>query len=148
MTVAADAAIGEERRVSERGGPGIMASADADRLREAFASRQLERLIGLMDADVTWRGIQQPGEAMAICHDRDEVREVMAHAIERGTDGRPAILAEVGDSVVVDPRVEPPPPVQLHQVITFRAGRIVLIQDFPDRASAMAAIQPLAASPA
>ncbi len=123
-------------------------SPDAERLREAFASRQLDRLIGLMDADVTWRGIQQPGEAVPHCHDRDEVREVMAHAMEEGTDGRPIIVAEAGDSVVVDPRIEPPPPVDLHQVTTFRAGRIVLIQDYPDRASAMAAIQPAIASPA
>jgi ketosteroid isomerase-like protein len=123
-------------------------SADADRLREAFASRQLDRLIGLMDADVTWRGIRRPGEPVPHCHDRDEVREVMAHAMSKGTDGRPIILAEEGDSVVVDPRVEPPPPVELHQVITFRAGRIVLIQDYADGASAMAAIQPPVASPA
>jgi ketosteroid isomerase-like protein len=117
-------------------------SADADRLREAFASRQLDRLIDLMDADVTWRGLQAPGASMPLCHDREEVRDVMANAMAEGTDGRPIILAEAGDSVVVDPRVEPPPPVDLHQVITFRAGRIVLIQDFPDRASALAAIQP------
>ena len=123
-------------------------SADADRLRAAFASRELDRLIGLMDADVTWRGIQPPGELAPTCHDRDEVREVMTHAMERGADGRPIILAQAGDSVVVDPRVDPPPPVDLHQVITFRGGRIVLIQDYPDRASAMAAIQPPVASPA
>jgi ketosteroid isomerase-like protein len=117
-------------------------SADADRLREAFAARQLDQLIDLMDADVTWRGLQAPGEPMPLCHDRDEVRDVMAHAMAGGTDGRPIILAEAGDSVVVDPRVEPPPPVDLHQVITFRGGRIVLIQDYPDRASALAAIEP------
>jgi ketosteroid isomerase-like protein len=117
-------------------------SADADRLREAFASRQLDRLIGLMDADVTWRGLPVLGEPLALCHNRDEVREVMAYAIEEGTDGRPIIISEVGDSVVIDPRVEAAPAVDLHQVVTFRGGRIVLIQDYPDRASALAAIQP------
>jgi ketosteroid isomerase-like protein len=117
-------------------------SAVADRLREVFASRQLDQLIGLMDADVTWRGIRPQGESAPLCHDRDEVREVMANAMANGIDGRPIILAETGDSVVVDPRVEPPPGVDLHQVITFRAGRIVLIQDYPDRLSAMAAIRP------
>lgn len=101
-----------------------------------------------MDADVLWRGIHQPGEPVPHCHDRDEVREVMAHALAEGTDGRPIILDEAGDSVVVDPRVEPPPAVDLHQVITFRAGRIVLIQDYPDRASAIAAIHCGAGSPA
>jgi ketosteroid isomerase-like protein len=91
-------------------------SGDADRLREAFASRQLDQLIDLMDSDVTWRGLQGPGEPLPLCHDRNEVREVMAQAMTDGRDGRP--------------------------VITFRAGRIVLIQDYPDRASALAAIEP------
>jgi ketosteroid isomerase-like protein len=115
-------------------------SGDADRLRDAFAARQLDRLIDLMDPEVTWRGLRVPGEPVAICHDRDEVRDVMANALAHGRDGRPIILAEAGDSVVVDPRAEPPTSVDLHQVITFRAGRIVLIQDVADRASAMAAI--------
>jgi ketosteroid isomerase-like protein len=117
-------------------------SGDADRLGEAFASRQLDQLIDLMDSDVTWRGLQGPGEPFPLCHDRNEVREVMAQAMTDGRDGRPVILAEAGDSVVIDPRAQPPPPVDLHQVITFRAGRIVLIQDYPDRASALAAIEP------
>jgi hypothetical protein len=117
-------------------------SDDAERLREAFASRQLDRLISLMDAGVTWRGLDQPNEPVPHCHDRDEVREVMTEAIGRGVDGRPIIIAEDDDSVVIDPRLEPPSPVELHQVITFRGGRIVLMQDFPDRASALAAIKP------
>jgi hypothetical protein len=115
-------------------------SDNADRLREAFDSRQLDRLIDMMDHGVTWRGIQLPGEEVPICHDRDEVRKVMAEAIARGRDGRPEIIAEAGDSLVVDPHAEPPGPVDLHQVVTFRGGRIVLMQDFPNRSSALAAI--------
>jgi len=116
-------------------------STDADRLREAFASRQLDRLIDLMDVAVTWRGIPQRGDPAPHCHDRGEVRDVMANALAQGLDGHPVILAEAGDSVVIDPRAIPPPQVDLHQVITFRAGRVVLIQDYPDRASAMASIE-------
>jgi ketosteroid isomerase-like protein len=115
-------------------------SDNADRLRDAFESRQLDRLIDMMDAGVTWRGIAQPGDEVPICRDRDEVREVMAQAIARGRDGRPVIIAEAGDSLVVDPRAEPPGPVELHQVVTFRGGRIVLMQDFPNRSSALGAI--------
>ncbi len=48
------------------------------------------------------------------------------------------MLAEVGDSAVIDPRREPPGPFELHQVFTFRGRRVVLIQDYPDRASALA----------
>jgi ketosteroid isomerase-like protein len=117
-------------------------SENIDRLREAFATHELDRLISLMDVDVTWRGIQQPGEPVPLCQDRAEVREVMGRALAARRDGRPIIVAEAGDSVVVDPRAQPPPPVDLHQVITFRGGRIALIQDFPDLASATAAITP------
>jgi hypothetical protein len=48
------------------------------------------------------------------------------------------VLAEVGDTVVVDPRPDPPLPHPLHQAFTFRLDRVVLIQDYPDRASALA----------
>jgi hypothetical protein len=50
------------------------------------------------------------------------------------------VIAEVGDTVVVDPRTEPPRPFALHQGFTFRGGRVVLIQDYADRASALAAV--------
>jgi ketosteroid isomerase-like protein len=115
-------------------------SEDAQRLRQAFASRQLDQLVGLMDAGVTWRGIDQPGEDMPLCRDRTEVREVMGNALSRGVDAQPIIVAEAGDTVVVATRVQPPGLVDLHQVITFRGGRIVPLQDYPDRRSAMAAI--------
>lgn len=55
-----------------------------------------------------------------------------------GMSGRPVVIAEEGDSVVVDPRFEPSLPLPLHQAFTFRGGRVVLIQDYPDRASALA----------
>jgi ketosteroid isomerase-like protein len=118
-----------------------MMHGNANRLRDAFASRSLDRLIDLMDPDVTWRGMHKPGLPVPHCHDRDEVRAVMTNAMERGVDGTPVILAEAGDSVVVDPGVEPSRRRHLHQVITFRAGRIVLMQDYPNRKSAMAAVQ-------
>lgn len=51
------------------------------------------------------------------------------------------MLVEAGNSVVVDPRPEPPLAFPLHQPLTFRGGRVVLIQDYPDRASALAALE-------
>jgi hypothetical protein len=67
----------------------------------------------------------------------------MVRAIERGVDGRPLIIGESGDSVVIDPQASPASAAQLHQILTFRGGRIVLMQDYPDRNSAMAAIAPV-----
>jgi len=55
-----------------------------------------------------------------------------------GGTGHPVVLAEAGDSMVVDPRPEPPLPFPLHQGFTFRGDLVVLIQDYPDRASALA----------
>ena len=64
----------------------------------------------------------------------------MMHAIERGLDGVPSIIGEAGDSVVVDPGVRPSRRRHLHQIFTFRGGRIVLMQDFANRKLAMGAI--------
>lgn len=113
-----------------------------DQLRAAFESRELEQLLGLMDENVLWRGIQQPDDETPVCRSRADVREVLERYLARGGTGYPEILAEVGDSVVVDPRPDPPALLAetLHQVYTFRGPRIVLMQDFPDRASALASV--------
>ena len=58
--------------------------------------------------------------------------------LAQGRTGYPLILAEAGDSVVVDPQSEPAVPLPLHHGFTFRGGRVVLIQDYPDRDSALA----------
>jgi hypothetical protein len=48
------------------------------------------------------------------------------------------VLAEVGDTLVVDPRPEPALPFQFRQAFTFRGDRLVLIQDYSDRVSDLA----------
>lgn len=118
-------------------------------LAAAFESRDLARLIDLLSPEITWRGI--PDETVRghehdedhdhgppMCTDRDQVRGVFEEFIGGGATGYPVILAEVGDTVVVDPRPEPALPFPLHQNFTFRGDRVVLIQDYPDRATAMA----------
>ena len=117
-------------------------SRDADRLRDAFESRRLDQLIALMDPEVTWRGVNHPRHDVPLCRDRDEVREVMSRAMPREGHRRPVIIGESGNSNVVDPGGSPRSGRRLHQVITFRAGRIVLMQDFANRAAALAAIEP------
>ena len=125
-------------------------------LSHAFNSRDLEQLVNLLDERVIWRGLpnnvdEEQGDAHAhdelsehelehlpLCIDRDQVRDAFERFIAGGSTGYPVVLAEAGDSVVVDPRPEPPLPLPLHQGFTFRGDRIVLIQDYPDRASALA----------
>jgi hypothetical protein len=125
-------------------------------LAAAFDSRDLERLIGLLDEQVTWRGLPNPDHdhdaasehecdddhdhAVPLCSDRDQVRGVFEGFLAGGGTGYPVVIAEVGDTVVVDPRTEPPRPFALHQGFTFRGGRVVLIQDHADGASALAAV--------
>jgi ketosteroid isomerase-like protein len=128
-------------------------------LQAAFDSRDLDRLVALLDDRVVWRGLPEteyvdehdleggPQELALedddddhppMCTSREEVREVFQRFMAGGGTGHPVVLAESGDSVVVDPRPEPLLPFPLHQVFTFRGARIVLIQDYPDRDSALA----------
>lgn len=134
-------------------------STNGAALAAAFDSRDLERLIGLMAVLVTWRGLPQrqdhdsaPGPAhdheheddlehgLPMCTDRDQVRGVFEAFLASGGTGFPVVIAEVGDTVIVDPRTDPPRPFPLHQAFTFRGDRVVLIQDYADRASALADI--------
>ena len=112
-----------------------------------------------MDDRVLWRGLPSeapPADAddghdhsdehghdhdVPLCVSRDEVRSVFEQALADGFSGAPIILAEVGDSVVVDPQAGPLALPGLHQVFTFRGSRIVLIQDYADRLSALADVQ-------
>ena len=126
-------------------------------LRGAFDSRDIERLVALLDERVIWRGLPNDDhehdaadvhphdtnddddrDHLPLCTDRDQVRAAFERFIAAGGTGHPVVLAEAGDSVVVDPRPEPRLPYPLHQGFTFRGERAVLIQDYPDRASALA----------
>lgn len=111
-----------------------------DRLRAAFDSRDLEEVLDLLDEDVVWRGLPQAGSDTPICVSRSEVRDVFIQYMAHGGTGEPVIVGEVGDSVVVDPQPQPALPSPLHQVFTFRGGRVVLMQDYPDRSSAFLAV--------
>ena len=129
----------------------IVMPSNGEALAAAFDSRDLERLIGLLDDRVIWRGLpnndhenqeHDTGEdhdhGPPMCTDRDQVREVFEGFLASGSTGHPVVLAELGDTIVVDPRPEPQLPFPLHQAFTFRGGRAVLIQDYPDRATALA----------
>jgi hypothetical protein len=139
-------------------------STNSERLGAAFESRDLEQLVALLDERVVWRGL--PGfdygrdadagvvaeehhdehydedghdhEHVPLCTSRQEVHAILEGFLTAGSTGQPMVLAAAGDSMVVDPRVEPSLPFPLHQGYTFRGGRIVLIQDYPDRATALA----------
>jgi ketosteroid isomerase-like protein len=81
-------------------------------------------------------------ERVPLCPSREEVRAVLEGFLAAGSGGQPVVVASAGDSLVVDPRAEPALPFQLHLAFTFRGGRIVLIQDYPNRAAAIVDLSP------
>ncbi len=108
-------------------------------VREAIEHGGLEEFIAAMDPNVEWRGL---GDAPAVCHNRDEVRHVFEGWLVRGYSGAPEIVAESGERLVIDPHVQPPPAEApgLHHVFTVREGRIVKMEDYPDRQRALEAV--------
>lgn len=135
----------------------------SEALSAAFESGDLDALVGLLDERVVWRGLPADDGEHAhdhhtdsgdhdghrhehahapMCTSRQEVRDMLDELISSGTSARPVVIAEEGDSVAVDLGPEPPLPLPLHQVFTFRGGRIVLIQDYPDRQAAIADLAP------
>jgi hypothetical protein len=147
-------------------------ATNAEMLGAAFESRDLGQVVALLDERVVWRGLpgwdyggdadtsieaddhREPRESshhseadpdhehVPLCSSREEVRAVLEGFLAAGGTGHPSIVAEAGDSVVVDPRPDPALPFPLHQGFTFRGGSIVLIQDYPDRATALADLNP------
>ncbi len=110
------------------------------RLREAFDERRLEAFLELLDPEVRWVGIPEPGEEIPECRNREEVREVLEAYLSEGKEAQPEILGETGDAIVVDMRLDPPQRgFELHHVYRVAGGRIVRMEDYPDRASALGA---------
>jgi hypothetical protein len=82
--------------------------------------------------DVVWVG-RYPGE---LCHNRDEVLEMLRRAEERGVRAEPEIVWEEADTLVVDPHLD-----GRHQVITLRDGLVSEVRAFASREAAMAAVE-------
>lgn len=105
---------------------------------DAFLRGDWEALSRVMDPGVEWLSYD-PGEWD--CHDR---RKVLATLFERQREG---VLTGLNRVVAVDervfveitgPRHRGLPGGQACMVVTVRDGRIVRIQDYPDRAAALA----------
>ena len=116
-----------------------MSQADVQALRTAFDDvglRGPEALDQLLDPQVEWFGIE-PGPWD--CHDRSKVLRTIREQLAPGVTTRVEELVEGGDKVVVGLRTRWPgrgedPP--FYRVLTLRGGKIVRMQDCPDRASA------------
>jgi len=116
-------------------------------LGDAFASRDLDRLIDLMDEGVVWRGDPRQADehGVPVCTDRDGVRDHVAHLVDHGLVADAVVLGERGDSVLIEIHAtikesDHVVPAEVFQMYTFRAGRVVLIQDYFDRGQAVSAL--------
>jgi ketosteroid isomerase-like protein len=104
-------------------------------LEDVFARRDLAAFLELLDSNVVWQGVPPD----AVCRGRAEVSDFLEDFVATGSTGWPEIIAQVDDRFVVDPHPEPPPEFapELCQVFTMSAGKVVRIDDFPNRASAL-----------
>jgi ketosteroid isomerase-like protein len=107
-------------------------------VRDVVESGDLDAFSELLAPDVVWVGVL-PGQ---LCRNRDDVLAMFRRATDNGRRATPEILAETEDALVVDPHLEPPAELNpnLHQVIVVHDACVVELRDYPDRASALAAV--------
>jgi ketosteroid isomerase-like protein len=108
-------------------------------VRDTLERGDFTAFLGLLDPNVEWLGVDPERQ---VCRNRDEVRRVFEEAMAAGRSGAPEVVAETDQAIVVDPHVDPPLQgrEELHHVFTLREGRIVRMQDFRDRASALMSV--------
>jgi ketosteroid isomerase-like protein len=108
-------------------------------LRETLERGDFEAFLAVLDPDVEWLGIDPEHQ---LCRNRDEVRRVFEDAMAAGHSGAPEVVAETDNAIVVDPHVDPPLPGlgELHHVFTVSGGKIVRMQDYESRATALMAV--------
>jgi ketosteroid isomerase-like protein len=108
-------------------------------VREAILSGDGERFKAALAPDVVWVGVL-PG---MLCRNREQVVGTLDRAELRARRFAPEILAEADGKIVVDPHADPPTDFYptLHQVLVVSEDRVVEMRDYPDRATALAALE-------
>jgi ketosteroid isomerase-like protein len=104
-------------------------------VREAIEQGDLTAFEDVLAPDVVWVGLW-PGE---LCRNREQVLEMFETARASGIVARPEIVRDEGDRFVVDPHL---PVDGRHQVFALREGLVSEVRAYPDRAAALAAIEP------
>ena len=108
-------------------------------VRDAILSGDGDQFKAALDPHVVWVGVL-PG---MLCRNREQVLATLDRAGLRARTFSPEILAEEEGRIVVDPHAEPPtkPFPNLHQVLVVSDERIVEMRDYPDRKTALAALE-------
>ena len=101
-------------------------------VREAIERRSLDDFADTLAADVVWVGLW-PGE---LCRNRDDVREMFVRLRERELQVRPSVVLDRDDVLVVDPGLD-----GRHHVLVLADGLVSEVRVYPDRRSAVAAVE-------
>jgi ketosteroid isomerase-like protein len=104
-------------------------------VREAIEQGDLTAFEDVLAPDVVWVGLW-PGE---LCRNREQVLEMFETARANGIVARPEIVRDEGDRFVVDPHL---PVDDRHQVFVLHGGLVSEVRAYPDRAAALAAMEP------
>jgi ketosteroid isomerase-like protein len=109
-------------------------------VREAILTGDMAAFKAALAPDVVWVGVL-PG---MLCRNREQVVEILDRA-GVGRTFTPEIVAQREGRILLDPHADPPPDLHptLHQVIVFEDGTVTEMRDFPDRGSALAALEDL-----
>jgi ketosteroid isomerase-like protein len=101
-------------------------------VKDAIERRSLDDFAELLAPDVVWVGLW-PGE---LCRNRDDVLEMFGRMRERELQVQPSIVAERDGTLVVDPQLD-----GRHHVIVLADDLVSEVRVYPDRASAVAALE-------
>jgi hypothetical protein len=101
-------------------------------VREAIERRSLDDFAEALTPDVVWVGLW-PGQ---LCRNRDDVLEMFAQMRERELQVQPSIVLDRGDVLVIDPQVD-----GRHHVLVLADDLVSEVRVYPDRASALAAVE-------
>ena len=101
-------------------------------VRDAIERLSLDDFAEALTPDVVWVGLW-PGE---LCRNRDDVLEMLARMREREVELRPRVVLDRDDVLVVDPSLD-----GRHHVLVLRDGLVSEVRVYPDRSSALAAVE-------
>jgi len=101
-------------------------------VRAAIEGVDLDAFADNLAPDVVWVGLR-PGE---LCRNRDDVLEMFARMREQEMRPQPQIVLEKDEVLVVDPHLD-----GRHHVLVLDEGLVSEVRAYPDRASALAAVE-------
>jgi ketosteroid isomerase-like protein len=110
-------------------------------LRDAILAADMDAFKEQLADEVVWIGVRP----RMLCRGRDGVMAMLDQPDNEGRTFAPEIVADRDGMLAVDPHPSPPPEQlpTVHLVLVVDEDRVVEMRDYPDRESALAALEPL-----